>query len=167
MAEGGPDHALEGSIIRRGDADLVAAEVAGHEVHRHAPEVAPGTSDAPRRGPVPELAHDVAEGVHGRLGKHDEEARSGRNESGTEALPDRGTKRARHRRRLAWVGHAGLGARSFASMAAARRARASPSAGSAGHMGLKEYHCSGAGPIAAANASAMSWVAPWTPPGPG
>ena len=39
------------------------------------------------------------------------------------------------------------------------------SAASAGHIGLKLYHCSGAAAIVAASASAIAWVARWSAAG--
>ena len=50
-------------------------------------------------------------------------------------------------------------ARSPASIRGARAASSAASSSVGGHIGLKLYHCSGAAPIVASSASAISWVA--------
>ncbi len=92
--------------------------------------------------------------------------RSGRDRAGVRRRRC-GSRRRGDRRRRSGSGAAGAGPgrRSPACISRARRSRSAISAKSAGQIGLKLYHWSGAAPIFAASASAMAWVARWSSAG--
>ena len=153
LSERGPNDVLQGAVVGGGAADHLATQISMDQMLRDTAQVLASADGTSRRQPIPEHAGCIAERVDRTFRQDDKQPRCTSHEARPDTLSDR-----RHGLRC---GDRGGHAASLLSMTAARASSASRSAGSAGQIGLKQYHWVGSGAMVAAKASAIACVARW------